>query len=149
MTANARWIDRYLIDDGRHLPDIVIDEDASATAASARYRVATCSCGGRMPDHTPGSQEQALAVHLAHVQTKIVPAKGARWLPESARLVLLAAAMMVVWGACYAAGNVVVADQALTGAAAKAALGGAVILGFTLDFGLMVATRRYIAPTRA
>ncbi|GAA2686819.1 hypothetical protein [Streptomyces lunalinharesii] len=146
MTTNDRWIDRFIIDDGRHLPEFVIVEDASTAAGAARYQVA-CSCG-RMPKHAAGTQDEALATHMAHVQTKVGPSKGPKWLPEGARVALLAAAMMVGWGACYAAGNIVVADQALTGAAAKTVLGGAVLLGFTLDFALMVATRRYIAPTR-
>ncbi|GHD52418.1 hypothetical protein [Streptomyces galbus] len=37
-------LDRFAIDDGRHLLEVVIDEDASAAAGEAQYR-ADCSCG--------------------------------------------------------------------------------------------------------
>ncbi|MBD2829872.1 hypothetical protein ID875_21120 [Streptomyces globisporus] len=56
-------LDRFTIDDGRHLPQLVIDEDASSAAGTARYRAA-CSCD-RMQPHTPGTRDQALAAHLA------------------------------------------------------------------------------------
>ncbi len=46
-------LDRYIIDDGCHLPQIVIDEDASTAAGAARYR-SRCSCGRmlRLPADT-------------------------------------------------------------------------------------------------
>ena len=139
-------LDRFAIDDGRHLPEIVIDEDSSTAAGTARYRAA-CSCG-RMPQQPGGTHDQALAAHLAHVNTKICPPKGPQWLPAGARLVILAAAMLAIWGTCYATGQIITHDQALTGAAAKGALVGAHLAGLVLAFGLMLAVRRYIAPTR-
>ncbi|MEU8478106.1 hypothetical protein [Streptomyces hygroscopicus] len=140
-------LDRFAIDDGCHLPEVVIDEDASTAAGTARFR-ATCSCG-RMPRQGAGTREQALASHLAHVNTKIGPSKGPEWLPVGARVVILVVAMLIVWGACYATGQFVTHDQDLTGATAKTVLGGSHLAGLALAFGLMVAVRRYIAPTRA
>jgi hypothetical protein len=143
----SSMLDRFAIDDGRHLPKVVIDEDASAAAGTARFRVA-CSCG-RMPRQPAGSRDEALATHIAHVNTKIGPSKGPEWLPVGARLVILAVAMLVVWGACYATGQVITHDQELTGATAMTVLGVSHLAGLALAFGLMVAARRYIAPTRA
>ncbi|WP_327359823.1 hypothetical protein [Streptomyces sp. NBC_01304] len=140
-------LDRFVIDDGRHLPQLVIDEDASTAAGTARFR-ARCSCG-RMASHPAGTREQALAAHLAHVNTKIGPSKGPKWLPAGARVIILAVAMLIIWGACYATGQVVTHDQDLTGATAKTVLGGSHLAGLALAFGLMVAARRYIAATRA
>ncbi|AWN32620.1 hypothetical protein [Streptomyces sp. NEAU-S7GS2] len=141
------WIDRFTIDDGRHLPDLVIDEDASTAAGEAQFRAA-CSCG-RMPSLPAGSRDQALAVHIEHVKTKSSAPKGPGWLPEGARVIILAVAMLAVWVACYAAGEVITHETALTGIAAKAVVLASVMTGFILAFSLMVATRRYIAPTRA
>ncbi|WP_433860311.1 hypothetical protein [Streptomyces kronopolitis] len=148
MTTNelGSWRDRFAIDDGRHLPELVIDEDASTAAGAAQFR-ASCSCG-RMPSLPAGSRDQALAVHLAHVKTKTSAPKGPQWLPEGARVIILAVAMLAVWGACYAAGEVITHETALTGTPAKAVVLGSVMTGFSLAFGLMVATRHYIAPTR-
>ncbi|MCW8383924.1 hypothetical protein [Streptomyces justiciae] len=139
-------LDRFAIDDGRHLPKIVIDEDASTAADTARYRAA-CSCG-RMPQQPAGTRAQALAAHLAHVNTKIGPPKGPQWLPVGARIVILLVAMLAIWGACYATGQIITHDQALTGAAAKGVVGGSQLMGLVLALGLMVGVRRYIAPTR-
>ncbi|MFD5342972.1 hypothetical protein [Streptomyces anulatus] len=138
--------DRFAIDDGRHLPQPVIDEDASTAAGTARFR-AECSCG-RMPQHPAGTRDQALAAHIAHVNTKIGPAKGPEWLPVGARVAILAVTMLVIWGTCYATGQTVTHDQDLTGATAKTVLGASHLAGLVLAFGLMVAVRRYIAPTR-
>ncbi|MFJ2819122.1 hypothetical protein [Streptomyces sp. NPDC087294] len=138
--------DRFVIDDGRHLPKPVIDEDASTAAGTARFR-AECSCG-RMPQHPAGTREQALAAHIAHVNAKTGPSRGPEWLPVGARVVILAVAMLVVWGACYATGQIITHDQGLTGATAKTVLGGSHLAGLALAFGLMVTVRRYIAPTR-
>ncbi|MEU2770675.1 MULTISPECIES: hypothetical protein [Streptomyces] len=138
--------DRFAIDDGQHLPKPVLDEDASTAAGTARFR-ADCSCG-RMPQTPAGTRAQALAAHIAHVNTKIGPSKGPEWLPIGARLVILAAAMLIIWGACYATGQNVTHDHDLTGATAKTVLGGSHLVGLALAFGLMVAVRRYIAPTR-
>ncbi|WP_143657760.1 hypothetical protein [Streptomyces sp. MNU77] len=140
-------LDRFAIDDGHHLAEIVIDEDASTAAGTARFR-ATCSCG-TMPRQPAGTREQALSTHVAHVSTKVSPSKGPEWLPVGARLVILAAVMLIIWGACYVTGQNVTHDHDLTGATAKTVLGGFHLLGLTLAFGLMVAVRRYIAPTRA
>ncbi|MEU5445793.1 MULTISPECIES: hypothetical protein [Streptomyces] len=142
-----RKLDRFVIDDGLHLPEIAIDEDASRAAGTARF-YATCSCG-RMPRQRAGAREQALASHVAHVGTKVGPAKGPDWLPVGARVVVLVLVMAIVWGVCFAAGQIVAHEYGLTGAALKAVLGGANLTGLALAFGLMVAVRRYIAPTRA
>ncbi|MEV7417716.1 hypothetical protein [Streptomyces sp. NPDC089919] len=146
-TQGDTMLDRFAIDDGRHLPQLVINEDASATAGTARY-TASCSCG-RMPGQTAGTRDQALAAHLAHVTTRTGPSKGPHWLPVGARLLILAGAMALVWGLCFTAGQIITDTQDLTGAAAKAVLAGAHLTGLLLAFGLMVAVRRYIAPTRA
>lgn len=138
---------RFAIDDGRHVPEFVIDEDASTAAGAARFR-ATCSCG-RMPRQMAGTREQALATHIAHVNTKIGPSKGPEWLPVGARVVILAAAMMIIWGVCYGTGQILTHDHDLTGASAKTVLGGSHLAGLALALGLMVAVQRYIAPTRA
>ncbi|MER6605852.1 hypothetical protein ABT282_08025 [Streptomyces sp. NPDC000927] len=138
-------LDRYNIDDGDHRPKYIIDEDASAKAGQARFRAA-CSCK-RMPDLPAGTREEALAAHIAHVNTKLGPTKGPKWLPESARLAILLVAMVAIWIGCYAVGEMLADD--FTGVAAKMVVLGSVLTGFALAFGLMVATRHYIAPTRA
>ncbi|MFE9679205.1 hypothetical protein ACFYO5_34675 [Streptomyces sp. NPDC006259] len=140
-------LDRFAIDDGRHLPQLGIAEDESTAAGTARFR-ARCSCG-RMSPHPTGTREQALAAHIAHVNTKIGPSKGPDWLAVGVRAGILAVAMLIIWGACYAIGLVVTHDQDLTGATAKAVLGGSHLAGLALVFGLVVAARRCIAPTRA
>lgn len=133
-------LDRFAIDEGRHLPKVVIDEDASTAAGSARFR-ADCSCG-RMPQHSAGTRERALAAHLAHVKTKIGPSKGPKWLPVCARLVILMLAMLAIWTGCYIIGEMLANGS-------KLIVAGSILTGFALAFGLMVATRHYIAPTRA
>lgn len=140
-------LDRYLIDDGLHLPGFEIAEDASTAAGAARFRV-TCSCG-RMSHQPPSTREDALAAHLAHVNTRTGPPKGPAWLPLGARVAILLTVMLAVALACYATGQAVVHVQDLTGATAKAVAAGSVVTGFSLAFGLMVAARHYIAPTRA
>ncbi|MFD3422638.1 hypothetical protein [Streptomyces decoyicus] len=139
-------LDRFAIDDGCHLPQLVIAEDASTAAGTDCFRPG-CSCG-RMSSHSAGTHEQALAAHIAHINTKIGPSKGPEWLPVGARVVILAVAMLVIWGACYATGQVITHAQDLTGTAAMTLLGGSHLAGLALAFGLMVAVRRYIAPTR-
>jgi hypothetical protein len=67
---------------------------------------------------------------------------------SATHLLLLAVAMLVIWGACYATGQITAYDQDLTCATAKTALGGFHLAGLALAFGLMAAVRRYIAPTR-
>ncbi|WP_446045343.1 hypothetical protein [Streptomyces olivaceus] len=140
-------LDRYIIDDGRHLPQIVIDEDASTAAGAARYR-SGCACG-RMLSLPPGTHENALNVYLAHIDAQTGPAKGPEWLPVGVRVALLALVMVIAWGACFVAGQIVAHHQDLTGASAVAVRGGSDLAGLALAFGLMVAARRYIAPTRA
>ncbi|MFJ2628988.1 hypothetical protein ACIO6T_37940 [Streptomyces sp. NPDC087532] len=147
MSIKTRRFDRFLIDDGRHLPTYVIDEDASRSAGEAGWR-ATCSCD-RMPYHPAGSREHALTAHLAHVSERLTPATGPKWIPPGARLVLLLLAMLAIWAACYFAGVLVTQQTDLTGAAAKAVLAGAHLTGMVTAFGLMVLARRFIAPTRA
>lgn len=60
-------LDRYRIADGRHLPNLTVDEDACSAAGITQVRV-TCSCG-RMPQSAADTREQALAAHTAHVDT--------------------------------------------------------------------------------
>lgn len=140
-------LDRFIIDDGRHLPQPVIDEDASRGAGTARFRAA-CSCG-RLPRLPAGTREEALAIHLAHVSARTGPSKGPRWLPESVHPALLVLAMLLICGACLTTAQLIVHAQQLDGAAAKAVTGGSVPFAFLLAFSLMVAVRNYIAPTRA
>lgn len=147
LSIKTRRFDRFLIDDGRHLPNYVIDEDASRAAGEARWR-ATCSCD-RMPYHLAGSRDQAVTAHLIHVSERLAPAAGPEWLPPGTRLVLLLLAMLAIWAACYVAGVLVTQQTDLTGAASKAVLAGAHLTGMVLAFGLMVLARRFIAPTRA
>ncbi|MFJ7416743.1 hypothetical protein ACIQWZ_39030 [Streptomyces sp. NPDC098077] len=57
--------------------------------------------------------------------------------------------MLAIWGACYATGQMITHDQDFAGVTAKTVLGSSHLAGLALAFGLMVAVRRYIAPTRA
>ncbi|MFD0196222.1 hypothetical protein ACWHAN_24020 [Streptomyces albidoflavus] len=133
-------LDRFAVDDGHHLPQLVIDEDASSAAGTARFR-AGCSCGTIAP-HLAGTREQALTAHLAHVNTKLGPSKGPKWLAVGARLVILMLAMLAIWMGCYITGEML-ADGS------KLIVAGSILIGAALAFGLMVGMRRYIAPTRA
>lgn len=140
-------LNRFAIDDGRHLPEIVIDEVASAVAGGARFRVG-CSCG-RIPQHPAGSRDQALATHIAHVNTRIGPSRGPDWLPLEARLILLFLGCAALWAGAFI-GAIAVADVIhLTGTGAAGARVGGVLTGFAAAGCLMVAVRHYIAPTRA
>ncbi|MGW7425819.1 hypothetical protein ACWGJB_38305 [Streptomyces sp. NPDC054813] len=140
-------LDRFAIDDGRHLPEIVIDEDASAVAGEARFR-ADCSCG-RMPRPPAGTRDQALSAHIAHVNTRIGPSKGPAWLPLEARLALLFLGCLALCAGFFV-GSIELADAAhLTSSAAAGARAGGALAGFAAAGCLMVAVRRYIAPTRA
>ncbi|ALV39324.1 hypothetical protein [Streptomyces sp. CdTB01] len=140
-------LDRFAIDDGRHLLEIVIDEDASAAAGEAQYR-ADCSCG-RMPHRPAGTRDQALATHIAHVNTRIGPSKGPDWLPLGARLVLLFLGCMALWAGSFVGALELADAMHLTGSGAAGARVGGVLTGFVAAGCLMVAVRRYIAPTRA
>ncbi|GAA2439766.1 hypothetical protein [Streptomyces glaucus] len=124
---------RFLIDDGRHLPVLAIDEDSSFLHGQARYRAA-CSCG-RMPPHPAGSREEAVRAHAQHAATRLGPEQ------LGLRVTALAVAMLVVWGTCYAVGRSL-SDS-------RTVLAVTHLVGFTLAFGLMVAARRLIAPTRS
>ncbi|MEW2493929.1 hypothetical protein AB0942_10320 [Streptomyces nodosus] len=147
MSTKTRRFDRFLIDDGRHLPTYVIDEDASRATGDARWRT-TCSCD-RMPGHPAGTREQALIAHLAHVSERLSPVSAPERLPSGARVVLLLLAMLAVWAACYIAGILLIQEADLRGMVSKAVLAGAHLTGVALAFGLMVLARRFIAPTRA
>ncbi|MEV4506654.1 hypothetical protein [Streptomyces klenkii] len=140
-------LDRFAIDDGHHAPRLIIDEDASSAAGAARFRT-TCSCG-RMPRHLPGSREQALAAHLAHVDTRLGPSRGPAWLPLEARLALLFVGCLALFGASILGAAALVEALHLTGTAALSARAGGVLVGFLAAGSLMVAVRRYIAPTRS
>ncbi|MEU9405796.1 hypothetical protein AB0E08_08825 [Streptomyces sp. NPDC048281] len=141
-------LDRFAIDDGLHLPRIVISEDASAAAGGeARFR-ADCSCG-RMPPHPAGTRDQALAAHTAHVSTRIGPSKGPQWMPLGTRLVLLILSCMALCAGAYAGSLALTEAMNLTGAGAGAVRIGGVLTGFAGAGCLMVAVRHCIAPTRA
>ncbi|NEE25427.1 hypothetical protein G3M53_08095 [Streptomyces sp. SID7982] len=78
-------LDRPHIADGRHLPNLTVDEDTSAAAGITQVRV-TCSCG-RMPQSAAETREQALAAHTAHVDTVSSPAAtGQAWRSVGARV---------------------------------------------------------------
>ncbi|MEW2434348.1 hypothetical protein AB0952_09205 [Streptomyces caniferus] len=135
-------LDGFAIDDGNHRPKIIPDDDASVAAGAARY-AAECSCG-RWPRKVYDDRHQALSGHLAHVTSRLGPSKGPGWLPVGLRLFLLAAAMMLVWAASFATGHVIGRSTSNSGLVLAAFH----LLGLGLAFGLMVAVRRYIAPTR-
>ncbi|MFJ8676719.1 hypothetical protein [Streptomyces sp. NPDC093589] len=132
---------RFAIDDGNHRPKIVPDDDASVAAGAARY-AAECSCG-RWPRTVYDNPHQAITSHLAHITSRLGPSKGPAWLPVGLRIFLLTAAMMLIWAASYATGHVIARSTGHSGLVAAFHL-----LGIGLAFGLMVAVRRYIAPTR-
>ncbi|GGN41088.1 hypothetical protein [Streptomyces fuscichromogenes] len=141
-------LDRFAIDDGLHLPRIVISEDASAAAGGdARFR-ADCSCG-RMPPHPAGTRDQALAAHIAHVSTRTGPSKGPEWLPLDARVILLLLGCMALWAGSYTGSLALTDAMHLTGVGAAGIRIGGVLTGFAAAGCLMVAVRHYIAPTRA
>ncbi|MFD8509678.1 hypothetical protein ACFV27_00830 [Streptomyces antimycoticus] len=140
-------LDRYRIDDGRHLPEIVVDEDASTAAGDARWR-ASCSCD-RMPAAPAGTRGQALAAHLDHVRTRLSPTRGPSWLPAEVRIVVLLLLMLAVALGGYFGGLVLVDHYALAGPGAMSVRAGSLLGGFGGAFLLMVAGRHFIAPTRA
>lgn len=137
---------RFAMDDGRHWPpEIVIDEDASTAVGRARYR-ATCICG--TVSEAADSLEEARLQHIAHINTRLGPSRGPAWLPLEARIVLLMSAMLMICLACYASGELITHSYTLTGTFGGVIQAGSVIVGFALAFGLMVAVRRFIGPTR-
>ncbi|MGW1847714.1 hypothetical protein [Streptomyces sp. NPDC001966] len=68
-------------------------------------------------------------------------------MPLGARVTILVTTMLTTWGACYATGQIITHTQAL-GTTAATVLGCSHVAGLGLAFGLMVAARRYTAPTR-
>lgn len=76
------------------------------------------------------------------------PPRGRSGSP-SARVVILTVAMLIIWGRLLRHWPGGQPRQDLTGATAKTVLGSSHLAGLALAFGLMVAVRRYIAPTRA
>lgn len=140
-------LDRFRIDDGRHLPRLQLVEVASAAAGAARY-TAACSCD-RMTPTAPGTHEQALNAHVEHARAYLGPARGPSWLPWEVRIIALLVLMLILASGGYLGGLLLVDVHQLTGTAAQGAHVGGVLLGFTAAFALMVAVRRFIAPTRA
>ncbi|MFI2673221.1 hypothetical protein ACH5AU_27335 [Streptomyces albidoflavus] len=140
--------DRSRIADGRHLPNLAVDEDASSAADITQVRV-TCSCG-RMPQRAPEARDQALAAHTAHVNTVSSPAaKGRAWRSAGARVGMAMVAVLLVWGT-YAAGQLVLQGQLLAGSVAKVVVAGVLIGGIGLAFGLTVAAvRRLVVRNRS
>ncbi|MFI8515367.1 hypothetical protein ACIGHB_29985 [Streptomyces sp. NPDC085460] len=131
-------------DDGRHLPALVIAEDASVIAGAARYK-ATCSCG-YTGTQSHATHEEALAEHFAHAATRLGPPAGPVWLPLGARLVILVSGMLLLWAGCFTVGQLLAQD--LTGTFAAAVRAGSALAGLAAAGGLMVGVRRYIAPIR-
>lgn len=120
-------LDRFAIDDGRHLPETVIDEDASTVAGEARYR-ARCSCGWAA-GHPELSRDGSLVAHAEHAVTRIHPSRGPAWLPLEGRLALLFLACLVLWG-LGVFGGVALADALhLAGGAELGARAGGVLAG--------------------
>ncbi|MGV9814726.1 hypothetical protein ACWDTQ_22835 [Streptomyces cellulosae] len=139
-------LDRFRIDDGRHIPNLVIDEDATHATGQERYTI-TCSCG-RMPNFNPASRDDALTAHLGHVGIDLEPPKGGR-MPLGLRLVLLVTAMLTIAVGFYLGGLAVIDTYTLADGQAAAVRAISMLTGLTFAFALMVAVRRYIAPTRA
>ncbi|MFJ6438772.1 hypothetical protein [Streptomyces sp. NPDC091416] len=140
--------DRFIVDDGRHEPQIVIDEDASAAAGRAQHR-ARCSCG-RMPAHRPGTPQQGWAAYAAHARHRLGPASrpGAR-VSLGVRVTQLFLGCMALWAVGYA-GAVEAADVLNLAGVAELGMRAAGLLGGFASAGLlMVAMRGFIAPMRA
>jgi hypothetical protein len=127
-------LQRFAVDDGRHHPTVVIDEDASTTAGTARYRV-TCACG-QMPPHTPGDEHHAYRAHAVHAAAVLGPAGTLTGVRAAVLVVLL----FLTWGAVYAAGEVVAAHYGLGPLVPSLASLG----GFAVAFAVMVAARRFV-----
>jgi hypothetical protein len=136
-------LDRFAIDDGRHVPNIVIDDDASVLAGEACY-VAHCSCGNRTRPAI--AKELALSAHMEHVDTRLGPSGGPDWMPLGVRLTLLMVACLALFLATQFGATLVIDHR--SGAAANTIRGGAVVLGFAEVCVLTVAVRRFIAPTK-
>ncbi|MFD3422657.1 hypothetical protein [Streptomyces decoyicus] len=92
-----------------------------------------------------GDWHEAVASHHAHARSRPGPSKGPAWLPLGLCLFLLSAGMMLIWAASYALGHAIARSTSYPGLVLAAFH----LIGLGLAFGLMVATRRYIAATRA
>ncbi|MGW5679197.1 hypothetical protein ACWEV4_29655 [Streptomyces sp. NPDC003860] len=99
-----------------------------------------------MSQHQPGTRAQALVAHTAHAAAKAGPTRGPSRVGLGLRVTVLVMAMLMIWGTCYLAGRAIAQD--FTDAAAQASLAASHLTGLALAFGLMVAVRHYIAPTR-
>ncbi|MDT0616225.1 hypothetical protein [Streptomyces lancefieldiae] len=140
--------DRFVVDDGRHEPQIVIYEDASAAAGEAQHR-ALCSCG-RLPPHRPGTPQQAWAAYAAHARRCLGPAsQPASRVSLGMRVTLLFLGCMVLWGAGWTAAVSVANTLDLAGGADLAVRAAGLLVGFASAGLLMLAMRRFIAPMRA
>ncbi|MGW6557605.1 hypothetical protein [Streptomyces hydrogenans] len=135
---------RLTPDDGRHLPLLVIVEDASTAAGAARHRAGRSR--GHSSHRTHATREETLTEHLTHVATRIESAAGPPWLRLGPRLAVLVTGMLLLWGGAFAAGQFLAQDLADTAAAAVRA--GSALAGLAATGCLMVDVRRYIAPTR-
>ncbi|MEU5476771.1 hypothetical protein [Streptomyces mirabilis] len=136
-------LDRFAIDDGRHVPNIVIDDDASVAAGEACY-VAHCSCGNATRPAI--AKELALSAHMEHVSTRLGPSRGPDWMPLGVRLTLLMIACLALFMATQFGASLVIGNR--TGAEANTIWAGAILLGFAEVCILTVAVRRFIAPTK-
>ncbi|MFC7992091.1 hypothetical protein ACFUV2_22550 [Streptomyces pilosus] len=140
--------DRFVVDDGRHQPQIVIDEDASTAAGEAEHR-ALCSCG-RLPPHRPGTPQQAWEAYAAHARRCLGPAsQPASRVSLGMRVALLFLGCMVLWGAGWTGAVSVANTLDLAGGADLAVRAAGLLVGFASAGLLMVAMRRFIAPMRA
>ncbi|RZF02874.1 hypothetical protein [Streptomyces albidoflavus] len=140
-------LDRFRIDDGRHFPLTVIDEDASRGAGAARHR-ARCSCGWTA-DQVATSPVGAATHHLAHAQATLRPPKGPAWMPLGVRVALLVVAMTATWGGFYLLGQNASVSLDLSTAQAMAVRAASHLAGLAASGGVMIAARRYIAQARA
>ncbi|MCB5910346.1 hypothetical protein [Streptomyces pinistramenti] len=136
---------RFAIDDGRHFPSIVITEGAPTAEGTARY-AAHCSCG-HVPATVSDTEREAITTHIAHVKTRLGPSRGPAWMPVGVRLTLLVAVGLALVGGAVIGTQILGAH--LDGAAVYVVRGAGPLLGFAAMGILMVATRHYIAPTRA
>ncbi|MFF3547616.1 hypothetical protein ACFYXD_38015 [Streptomyces platensis] len=131
--------ERFQIDDGRHLLQMVIAEDASTAAGAARY-LARCSCG-HAPDVVAETKEGALSQHMQHVRVRTATPRGAGW-----HLALLVVGCLALCIGSVIGTQIIAAH--LDGAAVYVVRAVGPLIGFAASFGAMVATRRFIAPTR-
>ncbi|MGW0335495.1 hypothetical protein ACWD0J_27095 [Streptomyces sp. NPDC003011] len=136
-------LDRFAIDDGHHVPNIVIDDEASVRAGEACY-VAHCSCGSATEPAI--AKELALAAHAEHVATRLGPSRGPDWMPLGVRLTLLMIACLALFMGTQFGATLLIHDH--TGAAAATVRAGAVLMGCVEVCVLTVAVRRFIAPTK-